>query len=149
WCVSTANTRALGSSAKSMSSSTVSSFWKEQASATRPGNCSSTKPSTSSALSDSTSAGRGGLAPQPDLLQRVAAQPEPKRLERDHLFGRDVAEVDVRPEVPHEPGLTGLRRRLEDQIRDRDLVRDLVDQAGAHVAVPAEDPRGPALPRLG
>src|SRR6478735_7383547 len=36
--VSIAKTRALGSSSKSMSSRTDSSFWNEQASATRPGN---------------------------------------------------------------------------------------------------------------
>src|ERR1700716_1540691 len=104
---------------------------------------------TSSADMASTSGScRLGVAKQ-DLLERVAAQPEPERLEGDDLVGRDVAEVDVRPEVLHEPGLRRLRRGLEDQVVDVDLVRDLVDQAGAHVAVLAEDPGRPALARLG
>src|SRR5687768_9574797 len=46
------------------------------------------------------------------LLQRVRTEPEAKRLERDDLVRRDVPEVDLRPEVPHEPGLRRLRRRL-------------------------------------
>ena len=49
------------------------------------------------------------------LLQRVAAQAEAQRLERDHLVGRDVAEVDRRAELLDEPGLRRLRRRLEDR----------------------------------
>src|SRR6478672_8324887 len=135
--------------AKSMSSSTVSSFWKEHASATRPGNRSSRRPRISSAFIASTSDGSCRLATEQNLLQRVAAQAEAERLERDRLLGRDVPEVDVRPEMLHEPRLARLRRRLEDQVRDRDLVCDLVDQAGAHVAVLPEDPGGAALARLG
>src|SRR5579859_3022584 len=117
-----------------MSSSTDSSFWKEQASDTRPGKDSRTKASTSSALRLSMSAGRCRLVAKQDLLQCVAAQAEAERLERDHLVGRDVPEVDVRAEVLDEPRLRALRRRLEDEVGDRDLVRDLVDEAGAHVA---------------
>src|SRR5262245_38731881 len=89
---------------------------------------------TSSACMDSTSGScRLGVAKQ-DLLEGVAAQAEPQRLERDDLVGRDVAEVHVRAEVLHEPRLRRLRRRLEDQVVDRDLVRDLLEQARAHVA---------------
>src|SRR6266550_7949919 len=128
-----------------MSSSTASSFWKEQASDTRPGKRSSTKPSTSSAVITSTSAGSCRLAAKQDLLERVAAQPESERLERDDFLGRDVPEIDVRPEVLDEPRLARLRRSLEDEIRDRDLVGDLVDQPGTHVAVLAEDPGRAAL----
>ena len=88
---------------------------------------------------------RGAARHEQHLLQRVGAQPEPQRLERDHLVGRDVAEVDVGAELLHEPGLRGLRRRLEDQVVDVDLVRDLVDQPGAHLAGRPEDPGGAAL----
>src|SRR5712691_8816703 len=122
-----------------MSSRTLSSFWKEHASETRPGNCSSTSSSTCSGDQDSSSAGGCRLAAKQHLQHRVAAQAETQGLERDDLLGRDVAEVDVRPEVLHEPGLGALRRRLEDQVVDRDLMRDLVDQARAHVAILAED----------
>src|SRR5260221_4504853 len=132
-----------------MSSRTLSSFWKEQASETRPGNAPSTKEMTSGADSASTSGGRCRLAAKQDLLQGVASQPETQGLERDHFVGWDVAEVHVRAEVLHEPRLARLRRRLEDQVVDRHLVRDLVDQAGAHVAVFAEDAGRAALTRLG
>jgi len=53
---------------------------------------------------------------QQHLLQRVAAQAEPQRLERDHFFGRDVPEVHRRAELLHEPRLGGLRRRFEDDV---------------------------------
>src|SRR6059058_3813194 len=96
----------------------------------------------------STSGSWSRLATEQHLLQRVAAQPEAERLERDDLLGRDVAEVDLGPEVPDEPRLRRLRRRLPDEVVEVDLVRDLVDQAGAHVAVLAEDPGRPALARL-
>ena len=88
------------SSANSMSSSTVSSFWNEHASATLPGKCSTTNRSTSSADIDSTSGGSCSVVADTEhLLERVAAQPETKRLERDDFLGRDVAEVHVRAEV--------------------------------------------------
>jgi hypothetical protein len=51
--------------------------------------------------------------------------------------------------VLDEPRLGGLRRRLEDQVGDVDLVRDLVDEAGSHLAGRAEDPGGAALAPLG
>ena len=73
---------------------------------------------------------------------------EAQRLDGDHLVGRDVAQVDVRAEVLHEPGLRGLRRSLEEELVDRDLVRDLVDQPRPHVPVRAEDPGRPALAAL-
>ena len=91
---------------------------------------------------------RGRVAEQ-DLLEGVGAEAEAERLERDHLVGRDVAEVDLGPEVLDEPGLRGLRRRLEDQVVDVDLVDDLVDEAGAHLAVgrkmPAVPPSRPSV----
>src|SRR5487761_1868250 len=83
------------------------------------------------------------------LLERVAAQPEAERLERDDFLRRDVPEVDARAEVADEPRLRRLRRRLPDEVVEVDLVRDLVDEAGAHVAVLAEDAGRPALARLG
>src|SRR5690242_11144336 len=132
-----------------MSSSTVASFWKEHASATRPGNRSRSRPRISSAAMASTSDGSCRLATEQNLLQRVAAQAEAERLERDRLLRRDVPEVDVRAEVLHEPRLARLRRSLEDQVGEGDLVRDLVDQPRAHVAVLPEDARGATLARLG
>src|SRR5690348_153686 len=132
-----------------MSSSTDSSFWKELASATRPGNSSSTYASTRSAFQLSTSAGSCRLVAKQHLLERVAAEPEAERLERDHLVGRDVAEVHVGAEVLDEPRLRRLGRRLPHEVVEVDLVRDLVDEAGAHVAVLAEDPGRPAFACLG
>src|SRR5262245_6742626 len=100
-------------------------------------------------VSKSTSGSAGALVREHHLLQRVAAQPEPKRLERDHLVGRDVPKVDLGPELLHEPGLRRLRGRLEDQVARVDVVDDLVDQAGAHLAGRTEDAGRPALARLG
>src|SRR5207249_1974788 len=91
---------------------------------------------SSAAMASKSSSGRSGaLAIEQDLLQRVAAQPEAERLEGDDLIRRDVAEVHVRAELLDEPGLRGLRGRLEDEIRDVDLVGDLVHQARPHLAV--------------
>src|SRR5712691_573817 len=95
----------------------------------RSPNCSYAHRSTSSALIDSTSGSRSaGAVAKQHLPERVAAQAEPQRLERDHLVGRDVAQVDVRAEVLDEPGLGGLCRRLEDELLDVDRVHDLVDE---------------------
>src|SRR5581483_3829269 len=135
-----------------MSSSTLSSFWKEHASATLPGNCSSVKRSTSSALIASTASAPGSrnvVAPtEQHLLQRVAAQAEPQRLERDDLLRRDVPEIDLGPEVLHEPRLRRFRRRLPDDVVEVDRVGDLVDETGAHLSGRPEDAGGPALARL-
>src|SRR3954471_17540272 len=132
-----------------MSSSTDSSFWKEQASATRPGNSSSTNSRTRSGRHDSTSAGSCRLAAKEHLLQRVAAQAETQRLERDHLVGRDVAEVDVRAEVLDEPRLALLGRRLPDQAVERNGVLDLVDETGAQLAAGTVDAGGATLAAFG
>src|ERR1044071_3737229 len=96
-------------------------------------------PTTRSAGHDSTSAGSCRLAAKEHLLQRVAAQAEAERLERDHLVRRDVAEVDVRAEVLDEPGLALLRGRLPDQVLEGDGVLDLVDEAGAELAARTVD----------
>src|SRR5512146_2718110 len=99
-----AKTRAFGSRANSMSSSTLSSFWKEHASDSLPGNASTQKRRTSSAFIDSTSGGRCNVGvAKKHLLQRVAAQAETEGLERDDLFRRDVPEVHRGPEVLDEP----------------------------------------------
>src|SRR5215210_8613832 len=93
---------------------------------------------------------RGGLlATQEDLLEGVRAKAETQGLEWDDLVGRDVPEVDLGAEAADEPGLRGLRRGFEDDVSDVDLVRDFVDEAGAHLAGGAEDPRRPGLARLG
>ena len=67
-------------------------------------------------VSKSRSGSAGALVREQHLLQRVAAEAETERLERDHLVWRNVPEVDRRAEVLHEPGLRGLRRRLEDEV---------------------------------
>src|SRR5581483_8714354 len=57
----------------------------------------------SAAVIDSTSGScRLTLATEQHLLQRVAAEPETERLERDDFLGRDVPEVDARAEVADE-----------------------------------------------
>src|SRR5581483_2137528 len=132
-----------------MSSSTDSSFWKEQASETRPGNASRQKRTISCAAIDSTSLGNCRLAAKKHLLQRVAAQPEAQRLEWDDLVGWDVSQVDIRPEVADEPRLARLRRRLEDQVVDGDLVHDLVDEPRTHLAGRTVDAGRAALATLG
>src|SRR5204863_2103932 len=83
------------------------------------------------------------------LPQGVGAQAEPKRLERDDLVGRDVPEVDGRPELLDEPRLRGLRGRLEDDVYRADPHGDLADQLGPHAAGRLEDAGGAALTRLG
>src|SRR5580765_6733102 len=132
-----------------MSSRTDSSFLNEQASATRLGNSPSTYSTTRWAVQDSPSAGSCRLATEQHLLQRVAAQPEAQGLERDHLVGRDVAEVDVRAEMLDEPRLALLRGRLPDQRLEGDGVLDLVDEACAQLAARAIDARCAALAALG
>src|SRR5215467_14193725 len=100
-----------------MSSSTDSSFWKEQASETRPGNASRSAPMISGAsiVSQSSSGSSGRLATEQHLLEGVAAQAETESLERDHLVRRDVSDVDVQAEALDEPRLARLGGRLEDQ----------------------------------
>ena len=85
--------------------------------------------------------GRLAVAGQPDHSSPIGvrAQPQPQRLEREHVVGRDVAEVDLAPEAAQEPHLLLLARRLEQQLVDVDRVGDLVDQAHAHLAVGAVD----------
>src|SRR4029453_19613547 len=45
-----------------------------------------------------------------NLLEGVGTEPDAKRLERDDLFRRDVAQVDLGAEAPEEPGRGGLFR---------------------------------------
>src|SRR6478736_7075766 len=136
-----------------MSSSTDSSFWKEQASDTFPGNSRTQSVTISSALIASTAAASGSVnwfaAIEEHLLERVAAETEAQRLERDHFLGWNVAEIDRRTELLHEPGLSRLGRRLEDDVRRPDDRRDLGDQLGAHAAGGVEDAGGAALAGLG
>src|ERR671924_724635 len=109
---------------------------------------------SSSALmaSKSTSGSWGGLldaSAKEHLLQRVAAEPEPERLERDDLLGRDVPEVDLGPEVLDEPRLRALRRRFPDQVVEAERVLDLVDEAGPELAGRAVDAGRAAFTPLG
>src|SRR5262249_50297355 len=117
--------------------------------ATRPGNSASANSTTRCAGQVSTSAGSCRLATEKHLLQRVAAQAATESLERDHLVGRDVAEVDRRPEALDEPRLSGLPRRLEEDVLDAEGVGDLADQLRAHAPRRVEDAGGAAFPRLG
>src|SRR5205085_12106668 len=96
--------------------------------------CAQRRMSSAVMASKSSSGSGGALATEQHLLQRVGAQAEAQRLQGNDLLGRDVAEVDARPELLHEPGLRALRRRLEDQFGGIDLVHDLVDEPGAHLA---------------
>ncbi len=74
---------------------------------------------------------RAGCPPVAHVIRRhdraraggVRAQPEPDRLQREHVLGRDVAEVDVGTEAPHEPHLLVLARSLEQDLLRRDRVR--------------------------
>src|SRR5262249_46253496 len=52
-------------------------------------------------------------------------------------------------ELPDEPRLLRLLRRLEQEPLRRELVDDLVDQAAAHLAAAPEDAGGAGLARLG
>src|SRR5215471_15676502 len=134
-----------------MSSSTDSSFWKEQASETRAGNASRSAPRISGASipSQSSSGSWGRLATEQHLLERVAPEPESEGLQRDHLVGGDVPDVDVGAEVLDEPRLARLRRRLEDELGEGDLVDDLVDEACPHLSGRPVDAGGPAFAPLG
>src|SRR6476619_584511 len=115
----------------------------------RSPNCWYAQSSASSAVIASTSGSwsAGALAKE-HLLQRVAAKAAAEGLERDDLVRRDVPEVDGRAVLLDEPGLSGLGRRLEDDVLERHRVRDLADEFGPHVARPAEDARCPALTRF-
>src|SRR5437588_3908979 len=136
-----------------MSRSTASSFWKEHASETLSPNSPTQSARISSAPIASTVAASGSVnalsLTEQNLLQRVAAQAEPQRLERDHFLRRDVPEVHRGTEVLDEPRLGRLGRRLPDEIVEVDRVLDLGDQAGPHLAVGPEDAGRAALPRLG
>src|SRR5215211_8619948 len=104
--------------------------------------------STSSADKDSRSGGSRLAVAKQHLLQRVAAQAETQRLERNHLVRRDVPEVDLGAELLDEPGLRTLGGRLEDDVGGIDGVGDLRDQLGPHAAARVEDPGRSAFARL-
>src|SRR5512132_4509416 len=119
-----------------MWTSTEDCFCQEHVRQRRSPNSWAAQRRTSSAdrASSSESVSESCALTEQDLLEGVGAEPETERLERDDFLGRDVAEVDLGPEAADEPGLGGLLRRLEDDVADLDLVDDLVDQAGAHLA---------------
>src|ERR1700730_18128359 len=105
-------------------------------------NCRLAQNSASSAVIASTSGSwSAGAVAKQHLLQRVAAETAAERLQRDDLVRRDVAEVDGGAEFLDEPGLGGLRWRLEDDVLERHGVCDLAHEHGPHVAGLAEDPR--------
>src|SRR3954468_21706079 len=149
-CVSSSITGMSRPSSETMCTSTDDCFCQEQVrQSPSPSSAYPQRRSSSAVMaSTSTSGSDGALATEQDLLERVAAQAEPEGLERDHLVRRDVAEVDGRAEMLDEPRLARLRRRLPDDVVEVELVRDLVDQARAHVAVLAEDAGGAALARF-
>src|SRR6266545_1924315 len=135
-CVSSSITGMSSPSSETMCTSTDDCFCHEHV-RQRPSPHSSwaQRSSSSAPICSKSSSGSGGaLVGKEHLLQRVAAQTEAQRLERDHLVGRDVAEVDVRPEVLDEPGLRGLGRRLPDQVVEVERVLDLVHEARAQLA---------------
>src|SRR5947207_2618588 len=130
-----------------MCTSTDDCFCHEQVRQSPSPNCSYAQTSRSSAETVSGGSCRAGVAKQ-NLLQRVAAEAEPERLQRDDLLGRDVPEVDLGAEALDEPRLRGLRGRLEDDVLESDGVGDLADQLRAHAAGGVEDAGGAALARL-
>src|SRR5688500_9641725 len=98
-------------SSETMWTSTEDCFCHEQVRQSLSPNSSWAQPRSSSAgIASKSSSGSWGAIATEHLLQRVAAKPEAQRLERDHLVGRNVSEVDGRPELLHEPRLGGLRR---------------------------------------
>src|SRR3954447_4758981 len=143
-CVSSSTIGTSSPSSETMCTSTDDCFCHEQVRQSLSPNSPYAQRRTSSACIASVSGTcRLGVAKQ-DLLECVAAQAEPQRLEQNGFVGRDVPEVHVRAEVLDEPRLGRLRRGFEDQVIDRDLVRDLLEQTRTHVAVGAEDPGGAA-----
>src|SRR5256885_12728442 len=108
----------------------------------RSPNCWYAQSRASSAVIASTSGSwSAGAVAKQHLLQGVAAQAAAECLERNDLVRCDVAEVHGRAELLDEPGLSGLRRRFEDDVLERHRVCDLADELGPHVAGLAEDPR--------
>src|SRR3954447_15493307 len=98
--------------------------------------------------SKSSSGSCGAVATEKHLLQRVAAETEPEGVERDHLVGRDVAEIHLGAELLDEPRLRRLCGRFPDEIVEVDRVRNLGDEAGAHLAGRMKHAGGAALARL-
>src|SRR5438132_8961517 len=94
------------SSSETMCTSTDDCFCQEQVRQSLSPNSPYAQRMTSSADMASICSGlsRSALIEQ-DLLQGVAPEAEPERLERDHLVGRDVAKVHRRAELPDEPRL--------------------------------------------
>src|SRR5918999_3291942 len=144
--VSSSTTSTSRSSSETMCTSTEDCFCQEQLRQNRSPNSSWAQRRRSSAESASSSVSVRDscrlLLSEKHLLQGVSAEPEPQGLERDHLFGRDVPQVDLGTEPANEPGLRGLGRSLEDDVARLDPVDDLVDQAGANLAGGAEDAGG-------
>src|SRR5205085_12586265 len=106
--------------------------------------------STSSADIASSSGGRCRLAvAKQHLLQGVAPQTEPQRLEGDDLVRRNVAKVHLWAEVLDEPRLGRFRRRLPDELAHVDVMGDLVDEPCAHLPGRTKDTGCSALARLG
>src|ERR671934_1844129 len=97
-CVSSSITGMSSPSSDTMCTSTDDCFCHEHVRQSLSPNSSYAQRRTSSADIVSTSGTRRlGVAKQ-HLLQGVAAQTEPQRLERDDLFRRDVAEIHIRAE---------------------------------------------------
>ena len=112
--MSIAKTRAFGSSAKSMSSRTVSSFWNEQASATCPGTARAQREDLLGRQRLDISSAGAGL---PRSTSFSVSPRSPRRSVSSGITssGGMLPRLTVRPEVLHEPGLRRLRRRLEDE----------------------------------
>ena len=84
-----------------------------------------------------------------EALEGVGPEAEPDRLEPEERGRRDVAQIHVGTDPPHEVALQLRRRRLEEQLRGRDVaVQDLLDEPEAELAVGPADPRAAALPGL-
>src|SRR5438128_5485288 len=89
-CVSSSTTGMSSPSSETMWTSTDDCFCHEHVRHSLSPNCSYAQTSTSSAVMPSTSGSRGaGVVAKQDLLQRVAAQAETQRFERNHFLRRD------------------------------------------------------------
>ena len=89
-------------------------------------------------------------SPRSTSLSVSAAQAEAQRLERDHLVGRDVAEVHLGAELLHEPGLRAPSSAPRRSGRRRSISWAISSISPVRISpVGAEDPGGAALAGLG
>ena len=133
-----------------MSRRTVSSFWNEHASATLPGNCSSSEAEDSlRRVSASTSAGSCRLVPRSTSFNVSPRSPRRSVSSGMTSSGGMLPRLTDGPNCLTNQACAAFVGASKMTFVDADLVRDLVDQPGAHVAGRVEDAGRAALARLG